>query len=55
MAKALARSMICPRSVPHCLRIGSVSLGVATEIYTVPTGFSAEPPEGPAIPVVAMP
>lgn len=37
MAKALARSMICPRSEPHCLRIAVVRCGVATAIHTVPT------------------
>lgn len=46
MAKALARSMICPRSEPHCLRMAVVRCGVATAIHTVPTGFSAEPPRG---------
>ena len=46
--------MICPRSEPHCLRMAVVRCEVATAIHTVPTGFSAEPPAGPAIPVVAM-
>ena len=53
MAKAEARSMSCPRSEPHCLRTATVPEGEATAIQTVPTGYSAEPPAGPAMPVVA--
>lgn len=44
--------MICPRSEPHCLSRATVRRGPATAIHTVPTGFSAVPPAGPAMPVV---
>ena len=33
MAKAEARSMICPRSEPHCLRTATVPEGEATAMY----------------------
>ena len=54
MAYADARLIICPRSVPQLRSIAMVCVGVATAIHTVPIGFSAEPPVGPAMPVVAM-
>ena len=53
MAYAEARFITCPRSVPESRIMLTVRVGVATANHTVPTGFSAVPPVGPAIPVVA--
>ncbi len=55
MAYADARPMICERSVPELRITAQLPSGVAMPNHTVPTGFSAEPPVGPAMPVVAMP
>ena len=54
IAYAVAREMICERSVPQFFRTAKQRSGVAIPIQTVPTGFSAEPPVGPAMPVVEM-
>lgn len=47
-------SIFCSLNFVNNLQDATVPLGVATAIHTVPTGFSAVPPSGPATPVVAI-
>ena len=53
-ASRTLRSMFLARLLPKRKHFVSVPSGPANAIHTVPTGFSRDPPEGPAMPDVAM-
>ena len=46
--------MFRSRLFPNKQRFAITPFGPAIAIQTVPTGFSSEPPSGPAIPETAM-
>ena len=46
-------SMLRVRLLPTFKHLDSTPLGPANAIQTVPTGFSMDPPDGPATPEVA--